>query len=78
MAEKNKTLAERHADEVLSNNAALDKCRQCKDCAFRDDGTVWSNHYQKGCCEVYRYPNSKPFGVMLNTEFCEFYMKDKG
>ena len=77
MSEK-KTMSERHSGEVLTDNTALDKYRQCKDCAFRDDGTVWSNHYQKGCCEMYRYPAFKPSGVMLNTEFCEFYIKDKG
>ena len=77
MSEK-KTMSEQHRGEVLTDNIALDKYRQCKDCAFRDDGTVWSNHYQKGCCEMYRYPAFKPSGVMLNKEFCEFYMKDKG
>ena len=41
MAEK-KTLEERYADEVLTDNTQFDKCRQCKDCIFRDDGTVYS------------------------------------
>lgn len=78
MPEQKKSIEDRYADEVLTDNTALDKYRQCKTCAFRDDGTVYSNHYQKGCCQMYRYPNFKPSGVMLNTEFCEFYMKDKG
>ena len=35
MAEK-KTLEERYADEVLTDNAALNHYSQCKDCIFRD------------------------------------------
>ena len=71
------SFAERYADEKLTDNTALDKYRQCKDCAFRDDGTVWSNHYQKGCCEMYRHPAFKPSGVMLNKEFCDYYLNEK-
>lgn len=52
MAEK-KSLEERYADEVLSDNTQIEKYRQCKNCIFRDGGTVYSNHYQKGCCRMY-------------------------
>lgn len=76
MAKENKTLEERYANEVLTDNAAFDKCKQCKDCVFRDDGTVYSNHYQKGCCAIYPYPSFKPNGVMMNREKCEYYEKE--
>jgi hypothetical protein len=62
---KNKSLEERYADDILTDNAALDKYRQCKDCIFRDDGTIYSNHYQKGCCRMYPYPKFKPNDVMM-------------
>ncbi len=72
MVDEKKTLEERYADEVLTDNAALKECRQCKECVFRDDGTVYTNHYQKGCCAIYPYPSFKPEGVMMDTEKCEY------
>lgn len=71
------TVTERYFDEILTDNTAFDKCRQCKDCIFRDDGTVYSNHYQKGCCRAYPYPRFKPDDIMMNRVNCEFYEKEK-
>lgn len=76
MAEK-KSLEERYTDEVLTDNTQFDKCRQCKNCIFRDDGTVYSNHYQKGCCSMFPYPQFKPHEVVMNLVNCEFYEKEK-
>lgn len=73
---KEQTLTERYAKEVLTNNTALDKYRQCKDCVFRDGGTIYSDHYQKGCCAMFPYPQSKPRQVMLNEENCEYRKKE--
>ena len=56
MAEK-KTLEERYADEVLTDNTQFDKCRQCKDCIFRDDGTV-QTIIKKGVAEFTLTHNS--------------------
>ena len=70
------SMEERYSNEVLTNNAAISKCEQCKDCIFRDDGTVYSNDYRKGSCCIFPYPAFKPIGVMHNTEPCEFYEKD--
>lgn len=75
MAEK-KSLEERYADEVLSDNTQFEKYHQCKNCIFRDDGTVYSNNYQKGCCRMYPYPQSKPYEVMVNQIKCEYYEKE--
>lgn len=71
-----KTLENRYGDEVLTNNTALSKCKQCKDCIFRDDGTVYSNDFRKGNCAMFPYPQSKPINVIKNIEPCEFYEKD--
>lgn len=76
MAEK-KTLEERYADEVLSDNTQFEKYRQCKDCIFRDDGTVYSNHYTKSSCRMYPYPKFKPLAVMDGSEQCDYYEKEK-
>lgn len=77
MAKEKPTVTERYFDEVLTDNTALDKYRQCKDCIFRDDGTVYSNHYQKGCCRMFPYPRFKPNEVMLNQANCEYYEQEK-
>lgn len=54
MAEK-KTLEERYADEVLSDNASLNHYSQCKDCVFRDKRMVSGVEcgYNKGVCRIY-------------------------
>lgn len=68
-----KTWADIHKDEVFTDNSKIENCKQCKDCLFRDDGTVWSNDYQKSCCQIYRYPNFKPLHVINNKGVCEYY-----
>lgn len=76
MANK-KTLEERLSEDILSDNTQIPKCEQCKECIFRDDGTVYSNDYRKSSCRMYPYPRFKPLAVMNNTEDCEFYEKEK-
>ena len=71
-----KTLEQRYKDETLTDNTKLSKYRQCKDCFFRDDGTVYTNDYRKCCCVMYPYPSHKPMGIMKNTETCEYYVKE--
>jgi hypothetical protein len=68
-----KTLEERYGDEILIDNTALDQCRQCKDCAFQSDGTIYTNDYRKGSCAKYKYPKNKPFEVMENRVACPCY-----
>lgn len=50
-----KTLSERYADEVLTNNAALNHYSQCKDCIFRDKRLVGGEEcgYDKSVCHIY-------------------------
>lgn len=69
------TLEERYEDEVLTDNTDLKKCEQCKDCMYRDDGTVYSNDYRKACCQIYSHPLFKPIGVINGNEECEVYEK---
>ena len=73
-----KTMEERYASDTLTNNTALNKYQQCENCALRDDGTVYSNHYQKGCCAMYPYPTFKPREVMLNKGTCKYRREKKG
>lgn len=67
-----KTLDERYSDELLTDNTRLAKYEQCRDCIYRDDGTPFSNRYDKGCCQKFPHPSSKPMGVMKNTLECRF------
>ena len=49
----------------------------CKDCAFRNDGTIWSNDYRKGCCQQFPYPTHKPMDVLFKHAQCSMYQKEK-
>lgn len=73
-----KTLEERYGDEILTDNTALNHFKQCKDCLFRDRTSVQGKEcgWDKGCCRIYPYPESKPHGVYKNIEPCEFYEKE--
>lgn len=48
----------------------------CKDCAFRNDGTIYSSHYTKGSCQKFPYPRMKPLGVMTKGDNCPEYKKE--
>ncbi len=62
----------RHYNEILTDNTQIHKCEQCKDCILRDDGTVWSNQYDKTSCRIYPYPAFKPLSIIHNQEKCKF------
>ena len=47
---KRKSLQERWDEEFLTDNSQFENCRQCKDCKFQSDGTIWSNYYTKASC----------------------------
>ena len=72
-----KTFYERYGDEILSDNSKVENCKACKDCAFRSDGTVWSNDYKKIHCMIYQYPSHKPMRVIKNKGICEYYHKEE-
>lgn len=48
----------------------------CKDCRFRNDGTIYSQPYTKGSCQKFPYPGIKPLGVMTRGEPCPEYKKE--
>lgn len=77
--EKKKTLEERYANDILTDNAALNPYSQCKDCFFRDKTKVGGTEcgWKKGVCKIFEYPNFKPDDVMRNRAECDFYEKDK-
>lgn len=77
---KEKTLEERYAGDLLTDNTALDKYKQCKDCIFRDKTAVRGVEcgWKKGNCAIFEHPGFKPDGVMRNREECEYYEKQKG
>ena len=54
MAEK-KTMEERYADDILTNNEILNHLMQCKDYSFRDKTTVNGEEcgWKKCFCHVY-------------------------
>lgn len=62
--------------ELFGESSREEQCKQCKDCMFRDNGDVWSNHYEKSSCMIYQYPNIKPSFVRNNTGRCEYYNKE--
>ena len=72
MEEKNKTLQERWDKDILTDNTQFKNCKQCKDCIFQNDKTVWSNHYTKSACQKYPYPKFKPIEVIDNTGKCPY------
>lgn len=80
-----KPISERHEDEKLTNNEALNHYSQCKNCAFRyknyfvSDGKKYncddSYGWKKAHCHIFEEPQSKPNEVYNNSDMCEFYEK---
>ena len=78
MSEK-KTLEERYADDILTNNEALNHFSQCKDCFFRDKRIVDGQEYgyDKCVCRIYgkltasksTYSDGKPFFPYTPVEY---------
>lgn len=71
-----KSLKDRWLEESLTDNTRVEICKQCKTCALRDNGDVWSNNYKKSCCQIYPYPEHKPEEVVRGNEECEFYEEE--
>lgn len=76
MEKEKKTLSERLANDILSDNSNIEYCKQCKNCIFRDNGDVWSNHYTKSNCQMFKYPGLKPSEVINNKKIC-LYKEDE-
>ncbi|MGN1100430.1 MAG: hypothetical protein ACI4S9_08800 [Christensenellales bacterium] len=54
----------------------MEDSKQCKDCTFRDDGTVWGNDYIKQCCLIYQHPDIRAdisrSRIINNKMICEY------
>lgn len=74
MKEKDKSWVYVHKDEILSDNSHNEYCKQCKRCKYRDDGTVWSNHYIKASWQKYKFPKIKPLDVINNINDCPYHV----
>jgi hypothetical protein len=61
-------------EEIIST-VQVSEDIDCKDCAYADDGTIYSNHYTKGSCQQYPYPDTKPLSVLFDDVACPKYKK---
>lgn len=65
-----------HEDEILTDNTKIGYCKQCRKCMFwGNNDDPFSNAYDKACCDMYKYPLSKPQEVIWNEGVCEFFTK---
>lgn len=65
---------ESHIDPYFANNSQVNFCTDCKDCILWHDGN-WNTlgvycSYEKGNCEAYPYPGSKPTAVIYHEAKC--------
>lgn len=72
-----KNTMHRYDNEILTDNSALNKYRQCKDCIHTPGDDVWSNAYDKGSCAMYPYPEIKPNFIFDGSKECDFYEKEE-
>jgi len=72
-----KTWIEAHEGEKFTDNTAIENCKQCKTCLFRNGGTDFSNDYRKSSCAIFGYPDMKPIEIIRNAGQCEYYEKDE-
>lgn len=73
-----KSLSERLAEEVLSDNTQFTNCEQCENCIYWNNGDVWSNKFIKASCQMFPHPRMKPLGVINNTEACSYRKESNG
>lgn len=67
-------MEDRHASEILTDNTQIQRCNQCKDCAFWGNSNAFSNEYDKLFCDMFEYPQRKPRHVIDNLGECEYFM----
>ena len=86
--EKEKTLSERLAADIMSDNTQFPMNETCRDCVFRyktsfpaPDGRkipcTEETGYKKSSCHIFEYPKAKPHAVVYGREPCEYYEKEK-
>lgn len=61
-----------YENDHLSDNRGENYYQQCRKCKLNNDGTVYSNSYDKACCVMFPYPDTKPIFVMDNQTRCPY------
>ena len=68
-----KTMSERLANDILTDNTQISYCEQCEDCKhWGNSGDPFSNAYDKANCDRYPRPERKPDWVINNYGECDF------
>ena len=66
-------MANRHENEILTDNTKIRYCEQCKDCTLWGiGGDPFSNAYDKSNCAMFPNPDHKPDYVITNRGVCPF------
>lgn len=68
---------DKHANTWHSETVDPDKI-VCRTCAYKNGGGLKYPHYTKGNCEMYPYPESKPFEVLFRGAKCLYYKPEDG
>lgn len=70
-----KSLAERLADDIMTDNTQIESHKQCLDCIHRglEIGGKWIADGDRACCRLYPPPDGKPMSFYYGTETCELY-----
>lgn len=50
-----------------------DNGKSCEGCIFSTGNTPFDNAPDKGSCEVYKYPKTKPDSVFIEGNKCKYY-----
>ena len=73
-----KSILERHADEVLTDNTKIEYCAQCKECVHWGNSDAFSNSYNKSNCDMFPLPGLKPLFVINDTGRCKWRLEGRG
>lgn len=66
-------MANRHENEILTDNTKIRYCVQCKECTLWGiGGDPFSNAYDKSNCAMFPNPDHKPAYVINNEGQCPF------
>lgn len=77
--DEKKTLEERLAEDILTDNTKIPKYEQCKNCRFRfiKIGDSLVDDYRRCSCMIFSSPEMKPEQFYDGSAQCEFYEKQK-
>ena len=66
-------------NEMFMSKVPKDNIK-CKDCKFRMENVVVMGNlikrYTYGQCDIYEYPDTKPYAVLFEGADCEYYEKE--